>query len=329
MKYLKPIIDRPKYFEIIEKEIKTLLYLSIFKPILDLATDPLEKSFENASAFLLNAIRNNKIAYVDGFFVGEFNSKVGLEMRRLGAIFNHTRKAYAIDKYKLPLEIQTAINEGDRLLKQRVTKIYGYLEELQKGEALKSINLEPHFTGIFIDLDKQFSSTVSKDLSVPIDKTPYMQEALRKNYIENIDIAIKKLYSESVIRLRQKVYKNVESGFRATKLVPIVQGEKNISYRHALFIAKQETSLLVSKYREARYTHAGLKRYKWLTSEDARVRPNAEARKTGHTSNNHRRLNLRIFSWDDPPIVDTATNRKCNPGEDFGCRCLALPIIES
>ena len=329
MRLLKPILDRVRYYQIIEDEIKSFLYLTIYKPILDRATGELEKSFENASSYLLNAIKSNKIAYVEGFFVGEFNSKVGLEMRRLGAIFNHTRKAYAIDRYKLPIDIQSAINEGDRLLKERVRNIYGYLEELNKNPFPKSINLESHFQGIFIDLDKQFSSTVTKDLSVPIDKTPYMQEALRKNYIENLDLSIRKLYSESVQRLRTKVYKNVEEGFRATKLVPIIQGEKNISYRHALFIAKQETSLLVSKYREARYTHAGLKRYKWLTSEDSRVRPNAEARKTGHTSNNHRRLNLRIFSWTDPPIVDSATGRKCNPGEDFGCRCLALPIIES
>lgn len=328
MKTLKPIVDKLRYYQIIEDEIKSFLYLTLYKPVLDMATAPLEKSFENASAFLINAIRDNKIAYVEGFFVGEFNSKIGLEIRRLGGIFNHTRKAYTIERYKLPLDIQTAINEGDRLLKQRVKNIYGYLEDLQKNPPLKSINLEPHFEGIFIDLDKQFSTTISKDLSVPIDKTPYMEDALRKNYLENLDLGITELYSKSVQRLRAKVYKNVEEGFRATKLVPIIQGEKNISYRHALFIAKQETSLLVSKYREARYTHAGLKRYKWLTSEDARVRPNAEARKTGHTSNNHRSLNLRIFSWDDPPVVDSATNRKCNPGEDFGCRCLALPIIE-
>ena len=328
MRLLKPILDRIKYYELIEAEIKSFLYLTIFKPIIDLASADLEVSFENASSYLTNAIKNNKIAYVDGFFVGEFNSKVGLEMRRIGAIYNHTRKAYAIERYKLPLDIQTAINLGDRLLKERVKNIYGYLEELQKNPPLKSINLEPHFEGIFIDLDKQFSTTVTKDLSVPIDKTPYMEDALRKNYLENIDLSITELYSKSVQRLRAKVYKNVEEGFRATKLVPIIQGEKNISYRHALFIAKQETSLLVSKYREARYTHAGLKRYKWLTSEDARVRPNAEARKTGHTSNNHRSLNLRIFSWDDPPVVDSTTGRKCNPGEDFGCRCVALPIIE-
>lgn len=329
IKTLKPIIDRIKYYSIIEEEIKELFYTQIFKPILQLASAPLEQSFQNSPNYLLQAIRTGKIAYTDGFFVGEFNSKVGLAMRQLGATFNHTRKAYAIERYKLPLDIQNAINEGSRLLKQRIETIYGKLEELQKNDIEKSIKFDTHFSGIFMDLDKQFSSTVNKDLSVPMDKSPYMEAALKKNYTENLNIEIKKWYSESVLRLRQKVYKNVEEGFRADKLIPIIQAEKNISYRKANFIAKQETSLLVSQYRQQRYVHAGLPRYRWRTSEDARVRPNLEARRTGHTANNHRILNGRVFRWDEPPIVDSATGRRCHPGEDWGpCRCVADPIVE-
>lgn len=328
IKTLKPIIDRVKYYSMIEEEIKELFYVHIFKPILDIASDPLEKSFENSPGYLLQAIRTGKIAYTDGYFVGDFNAKVGLAMRQLGAVFNHTSKAYAIERYKLPADVQNAINEGTRLLQQRIEKIYGKLSELQQNDLSKSINFESHFSGIFMDLNKQFSSTVNKDLSVPMDKSPYMQEALKKNYTENLNLEIKKWYDEAILRLRKKVNENVEEGFRASKLIPIIQAEKNISYRKANFIAKQETSLLVSQYREQRYTHAGLRRYKWLTSEDARVRPNLEARKTGHTSNNHRILNLRIFSWDEPPVVDSATQRRCHPGQDYGCRCVAVPIVE-
>ena len=328
LRTLKPIIDRVKYYQIIEDEIKELFYVQIYKPILDLASSPMNRGFQNAPNYLLEAIRSGKIAYVDGYFVGDFNAQVGLAMRKLGATFNGTKKAYAIQRYQLPLDVQHAIDEGARLLQQRLSDIYGHLEHLQKNDITKSINFDSHFSGIFLDLDKQFSSTVNKDLSVPMDKSPYMQDALKKNYTENLNLEIKKWYSESVLRLRQKVNKNVEEGFRANKLIPIIQAEKNISYRRANFIAKQETSLLVSQYREQRYTHAGLKRYKWLTSEDARVRPNLEARKTGHTANNHRILNGRIFSWDEPPIVDSATGRRCHPGMDYGCRCLAIPVIE-
>jgi len=80
-------------------------------------------------------------------------------------------------------------------------------------------------------------------------------------------------------------------------------------------IARQETSLFVSKYREERYTGAGITEYIWSTSKDQRVRPD------------HAALDHQVFSWDSPPVTDRATGKRNNPGADFGCRCLALPVI--
>ncbi len=328
MKILKPIYERDKYFSLIEEDIKRLFYYTIYKPIIDIASQDIERSFENSKGALIRAIKTGKIAFVDGYFVGEFNASIGLAIRQMGGIFNHSRKAYAIQLVNIPMDVRVAINEGSKLLQQKVKGIYSALEDLQKNDITKSIDIDSLYSGIFIDLDQQFSSTVTKDLSVPMDTTPYMREQLKKDYTENLNLEIKEWYDKAIQRLRQKVYKNVEEGFRATHLIPIIQAEKQVSYNKAKFIAKQETSLLVSKYREARYTQAGLRRYKWLTSDDSRVRPNLEARKTGHTSNNHRILNGRIFSWDEPPIVDSATGRRCNPGEDYGCRCVAAPIVE-
>lgn len=328
MRTLKPIYERDKYYSLVEEDIKRFLYYTIYKPILDVASQDLDRSFENSKGALIRAIKTGKIAFVEGYLVGEFNASIGLAIRQMGGNFNHSRKAYAIALVNLPLDVRSAINEGTKLLQQKVKGIYSTLEDLQKKDFSKSIDIEPIYSGIFIDLDQQFSSTIPRDLSIPIDTTPYMRESLRKNYTENLELEIKQWYDTAILRLRQKVYKNVEEGFRATHLIPIIQAEKQVSYNKAKFIAKQETSLLVSKYREARYTQAGLRRYKWLTSEDSRVRPDLEARKTGHTSNNHRILNGRIFSWDEPPIVDSATGRRCNPGEDYGCRCVAAPIVE-
>ena len=42
-----------------------------------------------------------------------------------------------------------------------------------------------------------------------------------------------------------------------------------------------------------------------------------------------------MFSYDDPPEMwymtkhgIVYTGRRCNPGEDYGCRCVALPIFD-
>lgn len=286
-------------------------------------------AFENAvSNALKKSLMDGHIVYMDGFFTGKFNAAIGLEMRKLGARFNHLRKAYAIPRDQLPMDLQVIMSKGEAKLQDKVKSIYQHLEDLKKNKSSETINFEPQFAGILIDLDKQFSSTFPKGLNIPMHMSPYVKEQLKKNYTNNLNLYINDWYDTAIVRLRRKVQDNVVEGYRASNLIGVIQSERNVSANKAKFLAASETSLLVSKYREVRYKEAGVNKYKWLTSMDERVRPNFEARKTRHTSNNHRKLNNRIFSWDEPPIVDSATGRRCNPGEDFGpCRCVAVPII--
>jgi len=64
-----------------------------------------------------------------------------------------------------------------------------------------------------------------------------------------------------------------------------------------------------------RQTAAGVSRYEWSSSADERVRPR------------HRELDGQTFSWDDPPVTndDGDTN---HPGEDYQCRCIAVPVLD-
>jgi SPP1 gp7 family putative phage head morphogenesis protein len=50
-------------------------------------------------------------------------------------------------------------------------------------------------------------------------------------------------------------------------------------------------------------------RYVWWTRSDARVHPK------------HRALHGHVFSWSDPPASG-------HPGEDYNCRCEAIPYID-
>ncbi len=50
-------------------------------------------------------------------------------------------------------------------------------------------------------------------------------------------------------------------------------------------------------------------RYIWKTQGDSKVR------------DSHRKNHNKIFSWDDPPETG-------HPGEDYGCRCVAVPYHE-
>jgi SPP1 gp7 family putative phage head morphogenesis protein len=94
-----------------------------------------------------------------------------------------------------------------------------------------------------------------------------------------------------------------------------IRNEYNVTRNRAKFLSRQETSLLVSKYREENYREAGIVYYRWSTSNDQRVR------------HDHRELNGNIFRFDEPPVVDQKSGRRGNPGEDFSCRCIAIPLL--
>lgn len=60
----------------------------------------------------------------------------------------------------------------------------------------------------------------------------------------------------------------------------------------------------------------GFQYYVWTTRKDNKVRPD------------HARLEGRICSWNDPPVVDLRSGRRRHPGEDYNCRCTAAPLRE-
>ena len=65
-------------------------------------------------------------------------------------------------------------------------------------------------------------------------------------------------------------------------------------------------------------TDAGVEEYIWSDSGDGRVRES------------HHALNGKRFRWDDPPVVTPPGKpvRRCHPGQDYQCRCVALPVFD-
>jgi SPP1 gp7 family putative phage head morphogenesis protein len=165
-------------------------------------------------------------------------------------------------------------------------------------------------------LQKQFIRTVPalESISVPVVITPEMRAAITSELTENLELYIKKFASAEIPELRGLVERNAFAGGRTPQLARIIEARWGVSKRKAKFLADQETSLLVSKYREHTYKRIGVQRYVWSSSRDERVRTE------------HRALDGKIFAFDDPP-PSGSKGEKQNPGEPFGCRCTAIPIL--
>ena len=86
---------------------------------------------------------------------------------------------------------------------------------------------------------------------------------------------------------------------------------------HALFIARDQTAKLNARITQEQHKDAGVTEYIWRTVGDARVR------------DSHHELNGERCKYSEPPLVDKTRARTANPGEDFQCRCVALPIFDT
>jgi SPP1 gp7 family putative phage head morphogenesis protein len=103
-------------------------------------------------------------------------------------------------------------------------------------------------------------------------------------------------------------------GRRVEDLQGLLEERADVSKSRAELIARDQTLKLNAAITKHQQTSAGVSQYTWDTSQDERVRPM------------HAELQGELFDWDDPPVTneDGDTN---NPGEDYQCRCVAIPVI--
>lgn len=259
-----------------------------------------------------DALAAGVIWYAHGVFTGTFDAAISRELRALGARRVGAAFALAIDEVPMVLRgvIGMSVQRSEMLHKAVLATLDAI--ETNLPQAPTGVQLGDVVDKITDDLQEQLVQSVSsvEGLPAPSQIPPGMPETLRETLATNTDRAIKDFSLEATQQLRAKVQANIAAGGRTDRLAKIIEVEFGVAKRRARFIADQETSLLVSKFREQRYRDLGATEYVWDTSHDEKVR------------HDHRELDGKTFSWDNPPITNRATGARNHPGEDFNCRCV-------
>lgn len=142
----------------------------------------------------------------------------------------------------------------------------------------------------------------------------FYQEML--DYWVSQNVALIKTIPQSTLgKMREIVYEGYRNGRTTTAILKEIQHTYSVNKKHARLIARDQIGKLNADLAERQQTDAGVEEYKWSDSRDSRVRPR------------HKHLNGKTFRWDNPPVVDTKTGRRAHPGQDYECRCVALPVF--
>lgn len=151
-------------------------------------------------------------------------------------------------------------------------------------------------------------------LAIDINDEPAaLRRALSRLRRENVAL-IKSIGAEMLTDVHRVVSRSVREGRRASELRELLVERFDVTESRADLIARDQTLKANSALTRVRHEQAGIDQYVWSTSKDERVRQS------------HQILEGRIFSWAEPPVTNPNGDRN-NPGEDFQCRCVAIPVL--
>lgn len=312
----KPIHPAQAWEERLRKIIEQRLLDVFYKPLVRASGYHIRGIHNADRSPLAQALVTGDVVYYDGKFSGRYNASISKQLVTLGATYERATKSWVLPETMLDFETRQAIHAYN----QRMEKLTGnVLDFLRNDDAIIAEFQKDDYVADLVataEGTERSIKSASKSIGIDWEFNPITRENIAYAYSENLNLFIKKWTSENIIKLRKEVEQHAAQGYRAKDLADIIRENYGVGRSKAKFLARQETSLLVSKYQADKYQQHGIQRYKWSTSHDNRVR------------HDHRLLDGKVFSWDNPPVVDELTGRRANPGEDFNCRCVAIPILE-
>jgi SPP1 gp7 family putative phage head morphogenesis protein len=306
---------QPNFYAPIEDDLIALFYQSYYLPLLNIIDEPSIKLNAVYSA-ILAAINAGKVQYKDGVFSGTFNIRISRELATFAKFDKRTGKWTGRPSADILAASINANAKRARLnaeMRREMDKM-----EARIGEAIQSLSFGSDLP--LLAMDEEIRKSLY-DIGVVPEINERVAEKLRADYTESQKLNIKNWAPEQTERLREMV-ERIQTTSDNSSIREEIMKEWGTTAAKAKFLARQETSLFFSKLSMQRAGDAGVRRYRWSTSHDARVRdsPNGP---------NHKHLQGLEFDIDGPGgIVDLKTGRRAHPGQDYNCRCAAIWVLE-
>ena len=215
------------------------------------------------------------------------------------------------DSQDLDAKLRLLLQDVATALEKRIAE-YGLDQKVEQiAKMAKNVSIR--------EWKRAVKDTLGIDLLDDYYKGEFFEEAIRRWIAENV-LLIKSIPSETLGNMREIILGSYLKGSSIRDIQKAIQETYNVSKRKAQLLARDQVATLNAQLTKAQQTDAGCKKYRW---SDSRVR------------DCHKALNGKVFSWDNPPEMwyetkrgRVYTGRRCHPGEDYCCRCVAIPVFD-
>jgi len=242
----------------------------------------------------------NQIETDYSILIGEFMTLMGIEyVKAVRAAMAH--KARGDIRTNADFSLMNVLTEIRA--KMKTSALYGKLLEsvpgvLGKISGLITDQITSAYRKRNFPIPEMYLKTDPTGLAVAIQK--------------NVDL-IGAIVDKQSDLLERAVIDAVHSGSDFDTVVQAVQDQSDRGLSYAQFVARDQIGKAYADISQERQKQSGIERYEWVATDDSRTRPS------------HLEQDGKVFSWGNPPLIE---GRPLNPGEDYQCRCIALPVFD-
>lgn len=194
----------------------------------------------------------------------------------------------------------------------------------QKFEAMFAAIAKPAAERMVNDTEKASAATMGSSLKEISEKLTLktdvlsgaLRESMKASVNENVAL-IKSIPSQYLDQVEGAVMRSITTGNGLQDLVPALQAYEGVTKRRARLIAQDQTRKTYSAINKHRMDALGIRKFKWLHSAGGQ-----------HPRRDHIAMSGKIFSVDNPPVIDKNTGERGMPGQAINCRCVAIPIVD-
>lgn len=146
--------------------------------------------------------------------------------------------------------------------------------------------------------------------------TDDITEIFKATVAENVQL-IRSIPQQYLKNVQGAVMRSITTGRGLADLVPYLQKQRGVTLRRSRMIALDQTRKAYGALSQKRMQNAGIKKFEWLHTGGSN-----EPRR------HHIALSGKIFSYDNPPVIDLETGERGYPAQLVNCRCKAIPVLE-
>ena len=309
------------YTNLVRKIILSYLTSYIFQPMYNLVSDsPKATNALNSEETISQALKAGIIYYENNCFKAKskFSNKISQILELYGAKYDKFKKAYILPLEKLPANIMQAISNKNMQEQFKYKQVENLLNEIEQKlpEYVEKMIFDKEIEIILDDAGREIKKNTNKITVIEHELDDNQKREIAKSYTNNLQFYIKNFENERIPQMRSKVQELALKGYRLDAVSEMLQKEYGIAQRKAKFLAQNETSIMLAEFKRSTYKKMGFLKFRWSTIMDGKERER------------HKELNGKIFYYDDPPYIDELKTKKGLPGEDYNCRCQAIPIMD-